>query len=132
MTRSTLLSESKIRTSVHNFFLTSHLGFSKLAALIKKDLNPGFRAKEAAFSGFSSPLSNLCSRRVNPLSLLRLHCADERAQELAVDMGGERVHVDAFGCEKLARIFGTIDSRRLDFDLLEAGGGELTAIVIFF
>ncbi len=57
---------------------------------------------------------------------------DEGAEELAVDMRGERVHVDTFGREKLARIFGAVDARRLNFDLLEADGGELAAIVVFF
>src|SRR5512132_941159 len=47
-------------------------------------------------------------------------------------MGGERAHVNTFGREKLARIFGTVDARRLDFDLLKASGGKLGAIVVFF
>src|SRR5438093_13462256 len=59
----------------------------------------------------------------------RLRRADERAHELAVDLGRDGVGVDALVGEELARVFHAVDARRLDTDRLETGRGELVAIL---
>src|SRR3989449_11511914 len=59
----------------------------------------------------------------------RLRRADERAHELAVDLGRDGIGVDALVGEELARVFRAVDARRLDTDRLETGRGELVAIL---
>src|ERR1039458_2126212 len=61
-----------------------------------------------------------------------LHGADEGAHKLSVDFGGDRVHVDARLREELAGVLTAVAAGGFDGDLVEAGGGELGAIVVFF
>ena len=58
----------------------------------------------------SAPYALVCRRR------LRLRRAHERAHELAVDLGRERVDVESFASEELARVFDVVDAGRLDAD----------------
>src|SRR2546430_3848615 len=62
-------------------------------------------------------------------SAARLRRANERAHELAVDLRRDNVGVDALVGEELARILHAIDARRLEADRLEAGLGELVAVL---
>ncbi len=62
----------------------------------------------------------------------RLHGADEGAEKFAVDLWSEGVDVDSLPGEKFAGVFGAIDAGGLDCNLLEAGSGQLAAVVVFF
>src|ERR1035441_7666817 len=62
----------------------------------------------------------------------RFRRAHEGAHEFLVDLRGDGVDVDAGGGEEFSGVFDTIDARRLDFDLVESGGLEFVAIVVFF
>src|SRR5690242_16075795 len=55
--------------------------------------------------------------------------ADEGTHELALDLRGDRIDVDALASQKLARVLNVIDAGRLNPDRLEAGRGEFRAIV---
>ena len=54
----------------------------------------------------------------------RLHCADERAHELALDLWCESFHIYAFAREKLPCILDGVDPRCLYGDRHEAGRAE--------
>src|ERR1039458_968121 len=61
-----------------------------------------------------------------------LHGADEGAHEFSVDFGGDGLHVDARLGEELAGVLNAVDAGGFDGDLVEAGGGQLGAIFVFF
>src|SRR5271157_719102 len=61
-----------------------------------------------------------------------LHGADEGAHEFAVDLRGDRIHVDARLGEELAGVRNAVDAGGFDRDLVEAGGSQLGAILVFF
>src|SRR5579864_6644756 len=62
----------------------------------------------------------------------RLDRADESAQKFPVHLRSERVYIDSLPCEKFSCIFGAIDARGLDLNLLKSCGRQLAAIFLFF
>src|SRR5215475_10617970 len=60
----------------------------------------------------------------------RLARTNERAHELAVDLRRDGGCVDAGAGEELPRVLHSVDARGLDVDALEAGLGELVAVLV--
>src|ERR1035438_6902876 len=61
-----------------------------------------------------------------------LHGADKGAHEFAVDLGADRVHVDSRLGEELAGVLDAVDTGGFEGDPVEAGGGDLGQILVFF
>src|SRR5579859_2353302 len=72
------------------------------------------------------------SRAAAGFRVQRLHGADEGAHEFSVHLRRDRIRVNSLGGKNVARILGAVDAGRLDFDLLEAGRGQLVAILDIF
>ncbi len=56
---------------------------------------------------------------------------DEGAHELAVDIPGDRVDVDALARHQFASVLDPVNAGRLDANLLEAGGLQFRAVIVF-
>src|SRR5947199_7188441 len=63
---------------------------------------------------------------------LRLRRAHKRAHEFSIHLRRERIHIQPFFGEELARVFHAVNARRLNLHLLETSGRELVAILVFF
>ena len=62
---------------------------------------------------------------------LRLNCAHEGTQELAVYLGSECVGIDAGGGEEFAGVVDFVNTSRLNLDVFKAGSREFCAVVVF-
>ena len=70
------------------------------------------------------PVDLSCSRLGRStafVDVLGFAARDEGAHELLVHRAGERLDVETLGGEEFPGIFDAVNSRRFDFDLLEAG-----------
>src|SRR5690606_39560136 len=63
-------------------------------------------------------------------SLCGLRCPDERAGDPAFDLRGDLVHIETGFGQELLRIVRLIHAPRFDVDRLEAGLGEVAAVVV--
>src|SRR5215469_3199405 len=61
----------------------------------------------------------------------RFRGANKGTHELAIDLGGDHVDVEAFGSKDVFRFFGAVNARRLDLDGLKSGGRQLGAVLRF-
>ena len=60
------------------------------------------------------------------------HRADECAQELAVHLRRERIHIEALTGEEFTCIFHAINAGRLDFYVRKSGGRQFGPVLRFF
>src|SRR5580704_3106756 len=63
---------------------------------------------------------------------VRLHSADEGAQELSIHLRGQHGDINSLPGEEFARVFCAVNPRWFDVDLFESASGELIAVVVFF
>src|SRR6267154_3167122 len=61
-----------------------------------------------------------------------LSCANERAQKLTIHLWRNRVDINSLPRQKLPGVFGAVDAGRLNLYLVESGGNQLVAVIIFF
>ena len=73
-----------------------------------------------------------CSNQARSRRFWVCVAADERAEELAIHLRSDRVHVNAGLGQELPRIFDVVDARGLDGSILEACAGQLCDVVVFF
>ena len=59
------------------------------------------------------------------------HCAHKGAHEFSVDLRRDGIYIDAFLCQKFARVLDFVHTCWFDADLIEARSGELGAVVVF-
>src|SRR3974390_2021886 len=76
------------------------------------------------------PASAAASGSAAGLATSRLHGADERAHELAVDLSRHGVDVDALAGQEIVRVLHLVDAGGLDAGLLEAGGLQLRVVLV--
>src|SRR2546430_1841253 len=60
------------------------------------------------------------------------HRPNKGAHEFSVHLRSDCLHVDAFTCEKLFRVLQTVDTGRLQFDLLKSSRRQSAPIFVFF
>ena len=61
----------------------------------------------------------------------RFYRTDERAHEFAVDLLGNRVHINAFASEELTRVGNSVDPSGFDAGILEACCLQLRSVFAF-
>src|SRR2546423_12064885 len=117
------------------------LASSAMATLPPDKRSPMMPDPTMAASNSAVPNPSDATRRANvmrsgaalrPTARARFHRTNESAHEFSVHLRSDGLHVDAFACEKLFRVLQTVDTGRLQFDLLESGSREFAPIFVLF
>src|ERR1700728_3788670 len=92
------------------------LARSAMAAFPPLSRSPMIPEPTTAASRKAVPKASATTRRATALLRVRFHGADASAHELVFHLRRDRVHADAFACEKLSCIVDVVDAGRLNVD----------------